>query len=113
VAKLGDFEAAGAEFQRAFTLAEQLRLPALSYPLAYDLGKWYDTTGKEQEAAELYGKAKTAIELMATAVEDETLSSVFLQSALVQEIYERVAGVGGYGKERASVIDLKERMKKR
>jgi class 3 adenylate cyclase/tetratricopeptide (TPR) repeat protein len=113
VAKLGDMEAAGAEFQRAFMLAEQLRIPALTYPLAYDLAKWYDTTGKEQEAAELYDKAKATIELMETAVEDETLSSVFLQSALVQEIYERVAGVLGYGKERASVIDLKERMKKR
>ncbi len=91
----GDFEAAGAEFQRAFTLAEQLRNPALSYPLAYDLGQWYETINKEREAAELYSKAKAAIEHMATAVEDEALRSIFLQSAPVQAIYECAARMGG------------------
>ncbi|MEE9613145.1 MAG: hypothetical protein V3W19_17950, partial [Desulfatiglandales bacterium] len=94
VAKLGDSETAGAELQRAFTLAERLRGPALTYSLAYDLGQWYETAGKEREAAELYGKAKAAIELMATAVEDEALSSVFLKSALVQTIHERAARLG-------------------
>jgi tetratricopeptide (TPR) repeat protein len=38
VAKLGDSDAAGAEFQRAFTLAEQLQSPSILYPIAYDLG---------------------------------------------------------------------------
>jgi hypothetical protein len=43
----------------------------------------------------LYGKAKATIEQMLTAVEEETLRSTFLQSALVQEIYERAARLGG------------------
>jgi tetratricopeptide (TPR) repeat protein len=86
VAKLGNTDAAGAEFQRALTLAEQLQSPALYYPLAYDLGQWYETIKKEKEAAVLYGKAKAAIEHMSAAVEDEALRSIFLQSAPVQAI---------------------------
>jgi tetratricopeptide (TPR) repeat protein len=93
-AKLGDADAAGTELQRAFTLAEQLQSPSLLYPIAYDLGQWYESTGKEQDAAALYGKAKATIEQMATAVEDEALRSTFLQSALVQEIHERAARLG-------------------
>jgi predicted ATPase/class 3 adenylate cyclase len=95
VAKSGDSDSAGVELQRAITLAERLHSPALIYPLAYDLGQWYESGGKEQEAAELYGKAKATIERMATAVEDETLSSVFLKSTLVQAIHERAARLGG------------------
>jgi hypothetical protein len=67
---------------------------ANSPPIAYDLGQWYATTGKECEAAALYGKAKSTIEQIATAVEDEVLRSAFLQSALVQEIHERAARLG-------------------
>jgi tetratricopeptide (TPR) repeat protein len=93
-AKLGDTDAAGTELQRAFTLAEQLQSPSLLYPVAYDLGHWYETTGKEREAAFLYSQAKATIEQMATAVEDEQLRSTFLQSALVQEIHERAARLG-------------------
>jgi class 3 adenylate cyclase/tetratricopeptide (TPR) repeat protein len=88
VAKLGDGDAAGAELQRAHTLAEQLHSPALFYRIAYDLGQWYETAGQEQEAAILYGKAKAAAEHMATAIEDEALRAIFLKSAPVQAIYD-------------------------
>jgi len=94
IAKLGNAEVAGTELQRAFSLAEQLQSPSLLYPIAYDLGHWYESTGKERDAAALYGKAKATIEQMATAVEDEALRSIFLQSALVQEIHERAARLG-------------------
>jgi tetratricopeptide (TPR) repeat protein len=95
IAKLEDIETAGTELQRAFTLAEQLQSPSLLYPIAYDLGYWHESTGKEQGAASLYGKAKATIEQMATAVEDEALRSTFLQSALVQEIHDRATRLGG------------------
>ncbi len=88
LAHQGDTEVAGAELQRAFTLAEQLRSPSLSYPLAYDLGQWHEGEGQEREAAELYAKAKAAVDHMAAAVEDQALRSIFLQSAPVQAIYE-------------------------
>jgi class 3 adenylate cyclase/tetratricopeptide (TPR) repeat protein len=94
VNKLGDTDTAGTELQRAFSLAEQLQSPSLLYPIAYDLGQWYESTGKERDAAVLYGKAKATIAQMATAVEDEQLRSTFLQSALVQEIHERAARLG-------------------
>jgi len=71
-----------------------LQSPSLLYPIAYNLGHWCETTGKEQEAARLYGKAKAAIEHMATAVEDQALRTIFLQSASVQAIHERVARMG-------------------
>ena len=95
VAKLGDLDTAGTELQRAFSLAEQLQSPSLLYPIAYDFGQWNESTGKEREAAALYGKAKTTTEHMATAVEDKALRSTFLQSALVQDIHERAARLGG------------------
>ena len=87
--QLGYGRAAGGELQQAFTLAEQLDNPMLCYPIAYDLGQWYESAGQEQQAAMLYGKAKAAIEHITTAVEDQALRSIFLQSALVQAIYER------------------------
>ncbi len=87
----GNIEAAGAELQRAFSLAEQLHSPSLVYPIAFDLGQWYETAGKERKALELYGKAKAAVEDMATAVEDQDLRPILLQSAPVQAIYERLA----------------------
>jgi tetratricopeptide (TPR) repeat protein len=93
--KLGDAETAGAELQRAYALAEQLHSPSLIYPIAYDLGHWYESTGKEREAATLYGQAKTTSERMATAVEDDALRSTFLQSALVQTINACVARLSG------------------
>jgi tetratricopeptide (TPR) repeat protein len=93
-AKLGDTAAAGAELQRAFSLADQLQRPSLIYPIAYDLGQWYESTGKERDAAAMYGKAKSTIELMSTAVGDEALRSTFLHSALVQEIHDRAERLG-------------------
>jgi tetratricopeptide (TPR) repeat protein len=95
IAKLGDTETAGTELQRAFSLAEQLQSPSLIYPIAYDFGHWHESIGKERDAATLYSKAKTTIEQMATAVEDEALRSTFLQSALVQEIHEHATRLGG------------------
>jgi tetratricopeptide (TPR) repeat protein len=94
IAKLGDADTAGTELQRAFSLADQLQSPSLFYPIAYNLGQWCESTGKERGAAALYGKAKATIEQMATAVEDDALRSTFLQSALVQEIHERAARLG-------------------
>jgi predicted ATPase/class 3 adenylate cyclase len=95
LAQMGDRETAGAELQRAHTLAEQLICPALSYPIAFDLGRWHETAGQEQEAATLYGTAKAAIERMATTIEDEALGAIFLQSAPVQAIYDCAVRVGG------------------
>jgi class 3 adenylate cyclase/tetratricopeptide (TPR) repeat protein len=91
---LGHGEAAGAELQRALALAEQLQSPALLYPIADDLGQWYDGTGKERESATLYSMAKATIERIATAVEDQALRTIFLQSASVQAIHERIARMG-------------------
>jgi class 3 adenylate cyclase/tetratricopeptide (TPR) repeat protein len=93
-AKLGDSVSAGTELQQALSLAKQLQSPSLLYPIAYDLGHWYESIDKKREAAALYGKAKATIEQMATAVEDDALRSTFLQSALVQEIHERAARLG-------------------
>jgi hypothetical protein len=73
---------------------ENTQSPSLIYPIAYDLGQWYESSGQEREAATLYGKAKATIEQMATAVEDETLRLTFLKSALVQEIHERATRLG-------------------
>jgi class 3 adenylate cyclase/tetratricopeptide (TPR) repeat protein len=94
-AQRGDVDTAGAELQRAFTLADQLQSPSLLYPIAFDLGQWHESTGQEREAATLYGRAKAIIEQMATAVEDETLRSTLLQSAPVQEIHEHATRLGG------------------
>jgi tetratricopeptide (TPR) repeat protein len=93
-AKLGSSDAAGAELQRAFTLAEKLAIPTIVYPVAYDLGQWYETTGEEKNAAMLYGKAKAAVELIAATLKDETLRSVFHQSAPVLKIYECSSRLG-------------------
>jgi hypothetical protein len=94
LAALGNSEAAGAELQRALALAEQLQSPALLYPIADDLGQWYEKIGKERESAALYSRAKAAVEHIVAAVEDQALRSVFLHSPLVQAIYERAAQLG-------------------
>jgi tetratricopeptide (TPR) repeat protein len=95
LAQLGDRETAGAELQRAYTLAEQLGCSALSYPIAFDLGRWYETVGQERESAFLYTKAKAAVEHMATAIEDEGLRAIFHKSAPVQAIYDCAVRVSG------------------
>jgi class 3 adenylate cyclase/tetratricopeptide (TPR) repeat protein len=94
LAALGNSKAAGTELQRALALAEQLHNPALLYPIADDLGQWYEGPGKERESAALYSRAKATIEHMIAAVEDQALRSIFLQSPLVQAIYERAARLG-------------------
>jgi tetratricopeptide (TPR) repeat protein len=95
-AQLGDAEAAGTELQRALALGEALRSPSLIYPLAYDLGHWYESTGKEREARTQYGKARATVEQMATAVADAALRAAFLQSAPVQTIKAGVTRLGGW-----------------
>jgi hypothetical protein len=62
--------------------------------MAYDLGQWYESTGKEREAAAMYGKAQSTIEQMVTAVDDATLRSTFLQAALVHAITAGAARLG-------------------
>ena len=60
----------------------------LSYPIAFELGRWYETVGQEQESAVLYAKAKAAVEHMATAIEDEGLRAIFRKSPPVRAIYD-------------------------
>ena len=91
---MGDSEAAGARLQRAFKLSEQLSCPVIFYPVAYALGRWYETTGQERKSAELYGQAKAVAEQIAKTIEDEVLSSIFLQSASVQKIFNSASRLG-------------------
>ena len=94
LAKLGNSDAAGTELQRAFTLADKLRSPVTFYPVAYDLGRWYETTGQERKAAEMYGQAKAVAEQIATTIEDEALCAIFLQTALLQKIHNCASRLG-------------------
>jgi predicted ATPase len=86
--QVGKTEAAGTDFQRALSLAEQFHSPSLSYPLAYALGQWHEAIGQKREAAQLYAKAKATTAQMASAVGDETLATIFLHSESVQLISE-------------------------
>jgi tetratricopeptide (TPR) repeat protein len=92
--QLGDRDTAGAELQRALALAEALKSPSLIYPIAYDLGCWYESAGKEREAVTLYRQARATIEHMVTAVEDGELRTAFLQSAPVQTIRAHIIRLG-------------------
>jgi tetratricopeptide (TPR) repeat protein len=94
LARLGHAEVVGTELQRALAVAESLHSPSLLYPIAYDLGQWYETVGEERKAAALYSTAKASIEQMATAVEDEALRTIFRRSTLVQAISARVTHLG-------------------
>jgi class 3 adenylate cyclase/DNA-binding winged helix-turn-helix (wHTH) protein/tetratricopeptide (TPR) repeat protein len=87
-------EAGGRELQRAFRLVEQLRSPSLTYPIAYDLGQWFDMIGKERQAAAFYGQAKATIEHMLAAVEDPALQASFRQYRSVQAILACAARAG-------------------
>jgi hypothetical protein len=91
---LGQREAGGRALQRAFRLVERLQSPSLTYPIADALGQWFDMIGNERQGAALYGKAKTLIEHMLTAVEEPVLHASFRQSELVQTILARAARVG-------------------
>jgi class 3 adenylate cyclase/DNA-binding winged helix-turn-helix (wHTH) protein/tetratricopeptide (TPR) repeat protein len=90
----GQRAAGGRELQRAFRLVEQLRSPSLTYPIAYDLGQWFETTGNERRAMALYGKAKATIEHMLAAVEEPSLQASFRQSRPVQTILACAARAG-------------------
>ena len=50
--------------------------------------------GQDEKAAMLYGKAKAAAKKIATTIEDEALSAIFLQSAPVQKIYDCASRMG-------------------
>jgi tetratricopeptide (TPR) repeat protein len=91
---LGQREAGGRALQRAFRLVEQLKSPSLTYPIAYDLGQWFDMIGKERQAMVLYGKAKATLAHMLTSVEEPALQTSFRQSELVQTILTRAARAG-------------------
>jgi tetratricopeptide (TPR) repeat protein len=95
LAALGQAKAASADLQRAFALADKLNCPSTTYPIAFDLGEWYQAAGQERDAAKLYGKAKAEVERMAAAMEDEGLRSIFLQWAPIQAIYESHARLAG------------------
>ncbi len=95
LATLGQAKAAGADLQRAFALADKLNCPSTTYPIAFDLGEWYQAAGQERDAAELYGRAKAEVERMAVAMEDKGLRSIFLQWAPIQAIYESHARLTG------------------
>jgi hypothetical protein len=71
-----------------------LRSPSLTYPIAYDLGQWFEMTGNERRAMVLYGKATATIEHMLAAVEEPSLQASFRQSELVQTILASAARVG-------------------
>jgi tetratricopeptide (TPR) repeat protein len=92
--KLGNTVAAGVDLQRAFALADSLHSPSLLYPIAYDFGQWYETSGQDLQAAGLYGMATTIVKHMATAVEDKALRAIFQQSAPVQAISARATYLG-------------------
>jgi tetratricopeptide (TPR) repeat protein len=83
---LGQRQAGGRELQRAFRLVEQLRSPSLTYPLAYELGQWFEMTGNERQAMALYGQAKAVIEHMLATIEEPMLRASLAASELVQTI---------------------------
>jgi tetratricopeptide (TPR) repeat protein len=87
-------EAGGRALQQAFRLVEHLHSPSLTYPMAYDLGQWFEMIGNEHQAAALYGKATATIQHMLTSVEDPALQASFQQSGLVQTILCCAARVG-------------------
>jgi DNA-binding SARP family transcriptional activator len=95
LAHVGKLEAAGADLQRAFALADKLNCPSTTYPIAFDLGEWYQAAGQERDAAELFGRARAEVERMAAAMEDEGLRSIFLEWAPIQAIYESHARLAG------------------
>jgi tetratricopeptide (TPR) repeat protein len=91
---LGQRESGGRALQQAFRLVERLQSPSLTYPIAYELGRWFDMIGKERQGAALYGKAKATIAHMLASVEDPALQASFRQSELVQTVLARAARVG-------------------
>jgi tetratricopeptide (TPR) repeat protein len=93
-AELGQADAAGEDLQRAMALAEELKSPSVIYPIAYDLGRWHESAGRDQEAGVLYAKAKGAIDRMVDAIDDHAVQSTFLQSEPVQAVMEGLGRAG-------------------
>jgi class 3 adenylate cyclase/DNA-binding winged helix-turn-helix (wHTH) protein/tetratricopeptide (TPR) repeat protein len=87
-------DAGGRTLRRAFRLVERLHSPSLTYPIAYDLGRWLETTGREGQAAALYRQARAAVEAMLAAVEDPDLQASFQRYRPVQAILTCAARVG-------------------
>jgi tetratricopeptide (TPR) repeat protein len=90
---LGRREAGGRALQRAFRLVKRLRSPSLTYPIAYELGRWFEMGGEEHRAAVLYDQASATIERMLAAVEDPAWQVAFQQYRPVQAILARTAQV--------------------
>ncbi len=85
-AQHGDTAGAGADFEKASSLAEKLSSPTILYPIANDFAKWSETHGKEENARELYEKARNATEAIASSIENETLRSIFQKSPVVRDL---------------------------
>ena len=85
-ARHGDTAGAGADFEKASSLAEKLSSPTILYPIAYDFAKWSETHGKEEKARELYEKARNATEAIASSIENKTLHSIFSKSPVVRDL---------------------------
>jgi hypothetical protein len=63
-----------------------LQSPSLTYPIAYELGRWFEMVGEEPRAVALYGRARATIEHMLAAVADPALQASFRQYRPVQTI---------------------------
>ena len=85
-ARLRDRSAAGADLERALAIAEKLKSPTIVYPIAHDLASWYEASGNEDQAHQLYDRAKVLVEGIAKSVEDDSLRSIFLASRRVKAI---------------------------
>ncbi|MGD2147975.1 MAG: AAA family ATPase [Anaerolineae bacterium] len=93
LAHLGKSQAAGADLQRAHALAQQLNSPSLSFPIAYYLGRWFETGGQPARAVELYAAAQATVEQIAGAVENQALRSTFLGLAKVRALREALTRI--------------------
>lgn len=83
---LGQREAGGRALQRAFRLVKRLHSPSLTYPIAYELGRWFEMVGEERQAASLYEQARATIEHMLAAVEDPAWQASLREYKPVQTI---------------------------
>ena len=88
-AQHGDVAGAGADFEKASSLAEKLSSPTILYPIAHDFAKWSETHGKEEKARELYEKARNATDAIASSIENQMLRSIFLESPIVKALGDR------------------------
>lgn len=88
----GEAKAGGRDLQAAVALAGSLHSPALLYPLAYELGRWYAGAGEEGQAASCYEQAAAAAAQISKALDGMPLAAKFEQSAQVDAIRQAVRG---------------------